>query len=711
MGSKVRHAFVTVACVVALTPLGAFAGVKVLFDSHDPSKTIFPSNQFTVFDISQNTFRRVDLPKPAECAAVPAPTQCDDIDVLNELDGFNPQPRISIPFSGPIDVSTINSDSVFLVSLGSTLGRGSFGHKVGINQIVWDPPTNTLHVESDEFLDQHTRYAIVVTDRVRDTEGKPISAPGFGRFHHGFGHEHALFRRDVTEALRIARHYVRHDRIAAVSVFTTMSTTAILEKIRRQIHRGRPAAATFNIGNNGTARAVFDVADVASIIAVRQTGTGPTFGAPTPLALPALQIFPGSVGQIAFGKFASPDYLGAADSIPAVGTRFGHPRVQSTNELYFDLFIPAGPKPESGWPIAIFGHGFGSTKDAAPFVLASSLAQQGIAIIAINVVGHGQGPDGTLTINTAGGDPVVVPIGGRGIDQDGDGVITTTEGSNATAPRELLGSADALRQTDVDLMQLTRILETGGIDVDGDGHGDFNRKRIYYFGQSFGGIYGTMFLAIEPHVRVGVPNVAGGPIIEIIRLSPVFRGLFIQAAAERGLVNAPSPALVNENFPLRNQPPVINDVPGAMAIQRFMDNSEWVGYVGNPVSYAPHIRKDPLRGVPAKTVIFQNAKGDVVVPNPTNTAIIRAGDLADRWTFYRNDLAFAMDMATPINPHTFLTNVAAGGLGPTVALEAQAQIATFFATDGATVIDPDGSGPLFEVPIVPPLPEELNFLF
>ena len=29
-------------------------------------------------------------------------------------------------------------------------------------------------------------------------------------------------------------------------------------------------------------------------------------------------------------------------------------------------------------------------------------------------------------------------------------------------------------------------------------------SRIYYFGQSFGGIYGTTFLAVEPGVGAGV---------------------------------------------------------------------------------------------------------------------------------------------------------------------------------------------------------------
>jgi len=108
-------------------------------------------------------------------------------------------------------------------------------------------------------------------------------------------------------------------------------------------------------------------------------------------------------------------------------------------------------------------------------------------------------------------------------------------------------------------------------------------------------------------------------------------------------------------------------------------------------------------------VIIQFAKGDQTVPNPTATAILRAGDLADRATFFRNDLAFAANSAVPKNPHTFLTNIAVPA-GAGYAVMAQTQIAVFFASNGATVIDPDGALPFFEVPVVPPLPEGLNFI-
>jgi hypothetical protein len=718
MRSILRNFAAAVLSASFLVPAAVLAaGVEVLFDPHDRTKTLFPSNLFTVLDFSQNTFRRVHLAKPA-CTPV---IRCDDIDVLNTLDGFNIQPRLSIPFSGPIDVSTVNSESVFLVSLGSTTGRGSIGDKVGINQIVWDPASNTLFAESDELLEQHTRYALIVTSRVRDTAGDPVEGGRFERFRHdlNFGQtkDNLLkeYRNDLLEAAAASR---RHggDRIVAASVFTTLSTTSTLQKIAHQLKAATPAPASFDVAPLSQ-RAYFPIGTVTGLTWNVQGTTGPTL---TPVSLAqgflALGVRGPVVGALAFGKYASPNYLAADGTIPPVATRTGMPVQQGTTEVQFNIVLPAGPKPAAGYPVAIFGHGFTDHKLGAFLAVAASMAQQGIATIGINVVGHGFGPLGTVTVATTSG-PVVVPSGGRGVDLNGNHVFESAEGSSAAAPRSLVGSADALRQTTIDLMQLVREIQVG-MDVDGDGAADLDAGRIYYFGQSFGGIYGTIFLGIERDVRVGVPNVPGGPIIDIVRLSPNFRvAILTPSVAARGLINLPSVFLpngteiqqFNENSPLRDLPTVINNVAGAIAIQDFFEQSDWATQAGNPVAYAPYLSKSPLPGNPLKSVIIQFAKGDQTVPNPTATAILRAGGLADRATYYRNDLAFALGAGVR-NPHTFLTNLGNSPLAGLNALQAQAQIANFFASDGSDTIDPDGAGPIFETPIVPPLPEGLNFL-
>ena len=715
----VRHMAAVAALV--LVPFSAWADVSVKFDLTDPAASPFPSDRYTVRDGSNITQRRVNLPKP-DCAQ--RLSDCQDIDVINTLDGFSTQPRITVPFTAAIDVATVSSDSVYLLNLGDTFSTRGFGQKVGINQVLWDPATLTLVFEPDELLNEHSRYVLIVTDGVRDAAGNRIKRARFGDDDDDSARsqnqrDNLEYRRDLRDAARA--HRPSRNQVVAASLFTTQSSTADLTKIMRQIKRSNPAPADFMVGTAAGApvRAVFPLSGVAGIQFNRQVGTAPastaSFAASF-LPTPALGIVPGAVAQIAYGKFQSPDYQNADKYIPATGTLHGQPQALGSNELTFQLFVPSGDKPTSGWPVAIFGHGFTDSMFGAPWTVASVFASQGIATLSINVVGHGGGALGTLKVITANG-PVVLNAGGRGIDQDGNGVIDSTEGVNAAPPRTIIGSRDGLRQTVVDLMQLVRQVEVG-MDIDGDGKADLDGQRIYYSGQSFGGIYGTMLLGVEPNLKAGVPNVPGGSITEVARLG-VFRFLTAIALATRQpqLLNlAPRPGVpvpfnlaFNENIPLRNLPPVINNVPGATAIAQVLDRFEWVQQSGNPVSYASLIRKNPLPGSAAKPVIIQFAKGDVTVPNPTSVALIRAGGLADRAMFFRNDLAVAANPLVPKNPHTFLTNIgAAATVGYAVA--AQRQIATFFATNGFLTIDPDAAGPFFEMPISLPLPEGLNYL-
>ena len=81
------------ASIVLLAPAQAqFSDVSPLFELTAPAAGPFPTDRFTIADPSQNTGLRVNLPKP-DCEQ--RPSDCEDIDVLNTLDGFNVQPRLS----------------------------------------------------------------------------------------------------------------------------------------------------------------------------------------------------------------------------------------------------------------------------------------------------------------------------------------------------------------------------------------------------------------------------------------------------------------------------------------------------------------------------------------------------------------------------------------------------------------------------------------
>lgn len=694
------------AAVLSFALMPVAAGATAVSVRDDDTASPFPSNRHTVVDFGNATFRRVNLPKP-DCAV--RVSDCQDIDVINTLDGFSTQPRITVPFTGDIDVRSVSSETVFLYNLGDTQTLRGFGQKVGINQVLWDPATRTLVFEPDELLAERSRYVLVVTNGVRDATGRRI-VPGAALS----GGRHRADHREMREGASSVR-LGRGLAVAAASVFTTQSATGDLVKVMRRIKASTPAPVDFMIGRAGGApvRAVFPPTGIAAIDLQRQVGAAP--GALAPQAVPLAALFAAGnvVGQLAYGRYTSPNYLAEGQYIPATPTLAGRPQPQGTNELVFQLFVPAGAKPATGWPVAIFGHGFTDSMYGAPWTVASVLASRGIATLSINVVGHGGGSAGVLNLTTAAG-VVSVPSGGRGFDQDGNGSIDSTEGSSAAPPRTAISSRDSLRQTAIDLMQLVRQVEAG-VDVDGDGSVDLDAQRIHYAGQSFGGIYGTILLGVEPSIKTGVPNVPGGSIAEVARLG-AFRGLTGLALLTRvpPLLNvAPSATLpvpfnFFENMPLRDLPPVVNNVPGAMEIAQLIDRLEWVQQAGNPVSYAPLIRRQPLPGSVAKPVILQMAKGDQTVPNPTTSAIVRAGGLEAQTTYFRNDLAIVANPALPKNPHTFLTGL--GGAGTSVAVAAQTQIAEFFRSGGSVVIDPDGPGPLFEVPLVLPLPEGLNFL-
>ncbi|HSC27105.1 MAG TPA: hypothetical protein VLD67_07515 [Vicinamibacterales bacterium] len=729
------HWALVIVSAILLTPSigGHRQATEALFSLDSPAVGPFPTDWFTVSDHTNKTHRRVSLPLP-DCQQ--QVSDCEDIAVLNELDGFNLQPRLSVPFSGPIDANTVTSDTVFLVSLGSTGPEESmpWGTMVGTDQVVWDTFTNTLHVESDDLLAQHTRFALIVTRGVRDEWGMPVEASdAFRRFRADVRED---YKQALLDAVRAARHAgVPEDGIAVASVFTTRSATAVLEKIRDQIRAASPDPADFLLGPAGE-RTVFALNQVTTIAWRQQVLVNPPYFGPNPVSLnlPLLNLYPGSVAAIAFGRYLSPDYeVHPVEYIPPVGTRQGTPVVQGTNDIYFNLFVPAGLAPADGWPVVILGHGVNNSKNVLPLQVASSMAKHGIATIAINAVGHGFGPLGTLTVNRTAGAPITFPAGGRGIDQNGDGAIGDSEGLTTLRPRAVVALSDGFRQTAVDLMQLARVVEAG-MDVDGDGLRDLDPSRMYYLGNSLGGGYGTVFLAVEPGVRAGVIAVPADPV-------PVaFLGLFRRVAGtmaesrQPSLLNSPGitaidglaigPPFFDENRPLRDrtpltvdlqdlttriiQSPVINTVAGAMAIQAAGENLEWVSQAGSPLAYAPHLRKAPLAGMAPKPVIYQIAKGDQAAGNPSTTAILRAGGLADWNLYYRHDLARAEDPLLPANPHGFLVAVGNPRFRA-ISLGAQAQAGIFFASDGTMVVHPEPMR-FFEVPIAGPLPEGLNYV-
>jgi len=168
--------------------------------------------------------------------------------------------------------------------------------------------------------------------------------------------------------------------------------------------------------------------------------------------------------------------------------------------------------------------------------------------------------------------------------------------------------------------------------------------------------------------------------------------------------------------------PVTNATPAALKIQKALDNAEWALQCASSIAFAPFLVSHPLPNSQPKKLIVQFAFGDRRIPNPSTTAFLKAGGLADRATLFRYDKALAAnptDLPPPsdLYPHTFLNLFpnSSGQFKPdfrpnALSLSAQKQIALFFSTDGLSTIDPDDAGPVFETPALS-LPTTLNYHF
>jgi pimeloyl-ACP methyl ester carboxylesterase len=473
------------------------------------------------------------------------------------------------------------------------------------------------------------------------------------------------------------------------SLFTTMSATNWLESARTVVTNTPPGTALL------TPQSTFPIATLKTFVLHEQTGANPTRF--SDVTLPITSGLLAGLDRIVIGTFQSPNFL-QSDQTIAPGLPAAHyATVPPNNTIYFNALLPGTPKPAGGYPVVIFGHGFGDSRWGGPTAVAPTLASSGFAVIAINAAGHGFGPLSTVSFTDRDtGKTVTIPAGGRGVDLNGDGSIDSEEGCALVAP-VAIGLRDCFRQTVVDIMQLAHAIRTG-IDLDGDGTPDLDASHIYYAGESLGAMYGTVFTALEPTVRAAMLNVGGGSTIDIARWSPSYRDLTIEMLATR------VPELLNrrggfdEDYVLPGQDAHVVRVPGAMAIQNVFENLEWLSMQGDPIAFAPHLSLSPLGGTAARPVLWQFARADRTMPNPATTNLIQAaGGQSSAWE-YRHDLARAKAPDLPLNPHPFLAlfvSLDGGAIqlpgfdGIAITLDAQQQMAGFFKADGTTIPNPN----------------------
>ena len=684
-----------------LIPSGLLAATTVLFDPSNPQTGPFPTDYLTVGDATQKTGVRLNLPLPSCDTQY---TSCQEVGLLEQTDGFSIRARARVRFSGPVDTSTLKG-GMYYVALNNIdetqPGVNKPGDLVAIDELIYDPSTNTAYAKPAVPLDQHRRYAFIVTDAVRDASGAAVVADAAFSACLQSSTVYCQMLAGAMSNVSTAPH-----ALVSASVFTTMSATAWLEHARANLQFTPPLT---QILPNGA----FAVANLTGITLHEQTGSVPAQF--TDISLPLNATLLAGLGSVVIGSFQSPNYLGTDQTIAPSPTNPMLAIPAGQTQVYFNALLPSSAKPAAGYPVVIFGHGLGDSRFGGPTAVAPALARSGFAVIAIDAVGHGFGPLSTVSLTDAAGHTTTLNAGGRSVDLNGDGVIEADEGCVIVTPVPY-GVRDCFRQTVVDLMQLTRVIQQG-LDLDGDGKPDLDAAHIYYAGQSLGGMYGTIFTAMEPSVRAAALNVGGGSQEDIVRWSPAYKSLAVETLGMRmpSLLN--QGATYNEDYVFPGQPAHTVTVPGAIAIQNEFETLEWLSMTGDPMAFAPHLKLAPLAG-PARPVLMQFALGDMTMPNPaTSDWIAAAGLMGSTWE-YRHDLARAKTPDLPADPHPYLVLFVnldgsaiqlPGADGLAISLDAQSQIAGFFASDGSSIPDPNVFSyllygiKLFQVPAALPL--------
>lgn len=698
---------------------------KVLFQTDSVTGGLFPSDRLTTPDPSTRTGLRMDLP-PSEnfCDADTYASVCSNAALLNQLDGFSLHSRVMVCFSDDVQPTTL-TDGIKLIPLDSPQ------KVISINQVLYhsDSKSHCAYARPDSVLDQGSRYLLLVTNAVMDKNGQPVRDDG--------SFKRSLLKGDPYDsALAAALNSFSSPlplsgSIVAASLFTTMNATSWLQDVHDYVRRDAlslvlPAGFPYQ----------FQISDLQSLVWQADTGTG-TESQPIPLSVLSKV---GHVESVAFGLFMSPNYLNtigsAAGTITTEGTKpvpipgllggltFGYVPVS------FHVFLPSGPMPSKGWPVVIYGHGLGDNQFGAPTYIASTLAANGYATLAFEVTGHGYGLDSKIAVTDKYSRKFTVVAPGRGVQIAANAPIGPSDGCVAPGA---VAIRDCARQTAVDLFALVKtIQQTHGLTL------GLDPQRIYYVGQSFGSVYGSLFHAVEPNVRAAVLSVGGGSNVDVARLSLPGRQLVDYYLAGLGIPSNTPPfedyfhdygdfhENYNDEYVFRDQSVVTDAVPGALPVQAALEAADWIGMLGDPLAFAPHWKTAPFPGMPEKSTLFHYSLGDLEEPNPANSALIRAGGIEGSSWFLRTDIAaqsapeipFIMSPGVPfpILPHRMLSNptIFDDPNETSISLAEQQSVAEYFNSDGQTIPDPNlyltgifQGVTLFEQ--LAKLPEELNF--
>jgi hypothetical protein len=450
------------------------------------------------------------------------------------------------------------------------------GRSARIEDVIpwYERETDTLVLRPVVPLEEMREYAVVLTDRLKGPDGQPVRSP-FAGIHHAQQRDGAERVGGILGDASKKNWYgdLAGSGLSHVAFTWTFTTQPVYDDMRllrdgmhgkgplSRLEREFPPAAR-------AAKAVglaLDPADEPPGGVDADPTCAPFKGTPyivrvaqardtlsqllqTALGLKGQELDRlleslDNVDHFVIGSFESPFFLGDPkkedpDGRFQINFKTGEGRV-TRDTVQFWLSVPkTTATAKQPFPTTVWAHGTTLHADEI-IVRAGYWARQGIAMMGINMPGHGLYLDpGLQTVaqvffRETCMVPWVTAIGtGRQQDLNGDGV---PDSGGLLWTAHLFHSRDNIRQSVVDEMQATRVLRAwDGVlrsdqdynadgapdlagDFDGDGVPDVGGPAvpITTAGDSFGGVVAMVHGAVDPNVTASGPISGGGGLTDI----------------------------------------------------------------------------------------------------------------------------------------------------------------------------------------------------
>jgi hypothetical protein len=473
---------------------------------------------------------------------------------INRLDGFSLFGPISVAFDGPVDLTTVTRDAIWLINVDPSsdelgriepldLGEGSYPTAApkhnyfpndplresigfvfpddnladldgdGEEEYVsfYEVATHTLLIRPLLPLRERTRYAVVLTKDMKGWFGEGDEAR-YGPVRSPFdGVNHASQSDAIRAAIaQLARQGISESDVAFAWQFSTQSVTDVYTVVRDGLYGLGPMAwldeqvsdAIVSVHDTGISfdgtgqKPEFPKVDRDSVFTLQAEFLGNIFALVEPFIGAGFAVDLSAVDYYVFGEIEAPSFRTAAtgevfDLDPVTG--------EATWEVVrvpFMLSIPKEtPAFKPPFPVVFYSHG-SFTSRFESLLLSGTVARSGLAVAAIDSVGHG--PIGADVENLMKEEGLSEEIGrvifltlakilfldgsegkedwpfdqmldalfsigvmqeltlvGRARDENGDGVIKNGEAFYVANPVRL---RDNFRQSTLDFLQFVRVL-------------------------------------------------------------------------------------------------------------------------------------------------------------------------------------------------------------------------------------------------------------